>query len=87
MAQREAERHPASLRVTALSAAALLLGGCSWLPNALNPIEWYRDVTGASSHDDTGSQRNEKNLEAGGKEPGKLSAALDQVYSGVESML
>jgi len=67
MAQREAERHPASLRITALS-AALLLGGC-WLPNALNPIEWYRDVTGASSHDDTGSERNAQNLAAGGKEP------------------
>ena len=69
MAQREAERHPAWLRLMALSAAALLLGGCSWLPNALNPIEWYRDVTGASSHDATGSERNAQNLEAGGKQP------------------
>ncbi|HEV2549906.1 MAG TPA: OmpA family protein [Stellaceae bacterium] len=70
MAQREAERHPTWLRLMALSAAALLLGGCSWLPNALNPIEWYRDATGASSHDDeTGSARNTQNLEAGGKQP------------------
>jgi outer membrane protein OmpA-like peptidoglycan-associated protein len=70
MAQREAERHPAWRRLVALGAAALLLGGCSWLPNALNPIEWYRDVTGASSHDDeTGSERNKQNLEAGGKQP------------------
>jgi outer membrane protein OmpA-like peptidoglycan-associated protein len=69
MAQREAERHPAWSRLMALSAGALLLSGCSWLPNALNPIEWYRDVTGASSHDDTGSERNVQNLEAGGKLP------------------
>lgn len=70
MAQREAKRHPAWLRVMALGTAALLLGGCSWLPNALNPIEWYRDVTGASSHDDeTGSERNAQNLAAGGKQP------------------
>jgi outer membrane protein OmpA-like peptidoglycan-associated protein len=69
MAQRKTERHPALLRLMALSAAALLLGGCSWLPNALNPIEWYRDVTGASSHDDAGGARNAQNLEAGGKQP------------------
>jgi outer membrane protein OmpA-like peptidoglycan-associated protein len=69
MAQREAEQRPGWSRLLALSAAALLLGGCSWLPNALNPIEWYRDVTGASSHDETGSERNAQNLEAGGKQP------------------
>jgi outer membrane protein OmpA-like peptidoglycan-associated protein len=69
MAQRETERRPAVLRLIALSAAALLLGGCSWVPNALNPVEWYRDATGASEHDDTGSERNAQNLEAGGKQP------------------
>jgi outer membrane protein OmpA-like peptidoglycan-associated protein len=69
MAERGTERYPAGLRLMGLSVVALLLGGCSWLPNALNPVEWYRDVTGASEHDDSGSERNAQNLEAGGKQP------------------
>ena len=88
MAQREAERHPAWLRFMALGAAALLLGGCSWLPNALNPIEWYRDVTDASSHDETGSELNAQNLEAGGKQPypnlGSVPKPPDTALSAVE---
>jgi outer membrane protein OmpA-like peptidoglycan-associated protein len=52
-----------------LSLTALLLAGCSSLPNALNPVEWYRGATGADKDDDTGSERNTQNLEAGGKQP------------------
>jgi outer membrane protein OmpA-like peptidoglycan-associated protein len=57
-------------RVTALAAAASLLGlcGCS-LPNWANPIEWYRDATGVSKNDGQGGTRNTANLAAGAKEP------------------
>lgn len=45
------------------------LTGCSSYPDALNPISWYRDLTGASKNDDVGDKRNQKNLDAGGQEP------------------
>jgi outer membrane protein OmpA-like peptidoglycan-associated protein len=54
--------------VLAIAAAAALCG-CSWLPNYANPIEWYRDATGISKHDDESAARNQQNLEAGGKQP------------------
>src|ERR1700733_6582237 len=45
------------------------LGGCS-VPNALNPVAWYRDLSGASKNDALDKdQSNQQNLEAGGKEP------------------
>jgi outer membrane protein OmpA-like peptidoglycan-associated protein len=51
-------------------AAAAALCGCSSVPNAANPIEWYRDATGASKNDDASSAaRNSQNLEAGSKQP------------------
>ncbi|HXQ50172.1 MAG TPA: OmpA family protein [Stellaceae bacterium] len=47
-----------------------LLAGCSWVPNAVNPVSWYRDLSGASKNDklDT-DQRNQQNFESGGKGP------------------
>jgi outer membrane protein OmpA-like peptidoglycan-associated protein len=57
------------VRLVAL-AAALLLAGCSWVPNAVNPVHWYRSLSGADKNDalDKGAP-NQQNLEAGGKEP------------------
>lgn len=52
------------------AAVALALAGCSWVPNALNPVAWYRDLSGASKNDALDkTKENEKNLEAGGQEP------------------
>lgn len=57
-----------SAGVMALAMAATL-GGCS-VPNAINPAVWYRDLSGASKNDALDKdQSNQKNLEAGGKEP------------------
>jgi outer membrane protein OmpA-like peptidoglycan-associated protein len=48
----------------------VLLGGCSSVPNAVNPIAWYRDLTGASKNDALDqNQPNQKNLDAGSKAP------------------
>jgi outer membrane protein OmpA-like peptidoglycan-associated protein len=50
--------------------ASLLLAGCSWVPDAVNPVSWYRDVSGASKDDNLEKGAgNQQNLEAGGKEP------------------
>jgi outer membrane protein OmpA-like peptidoglycan-associated protein len=47
-----------------------LLGGCSSVPDAVNPIAWYRDLSGASKDDKLDKdQPNQANLEAGGKQP------------------
>jgi outer membrane protein OmpA-like peptidoglycan-associated protein len=54
--------------VLAIAAAATLCG-CSSLPNYANPIEWYRDATGASKNDDESAARNQQNLAAGGNQP------------------
>lgn len=50
-------------------AGSLVLGGCS-VPDAINPVSWYRDISGVSKNDslDKGAG-NSKNLEAGSKEP------------------
>lgn len=52
-------------------AAALLCGlsACSWVPDWANPIEWYRDATGASKNDPTGDEPNTQNLESGSVRP------------------
>jgi outer membrane protein OmpA-like peptidoglycan-associated protein len=47
--------------------ALLWLCGCS-VPDAVNPVAWYRDVTGASKSDNP-DQPNQKNLEQGNNEP------------------
>lgn len=55
---------------TAIAVMALPLVGCSHVPDAVNPVAWYRDVSGTSHNDvqDT-NQRNQQNLEAGSKQP------------------
>jgi outer membrane protein OmpA-like peptidoglycan-associated protein len=51
-------------------ALCLLAGGCSSVPNAVNPVAWYRDISGASKDDSLDKdQSNAQNLAAGGKEP------------------
>ena len=40
------------------------VSGCSSVPNAINPISWYRDATGLSKNDDLGTGENEENLAA-----------------------
>ena len=45
------------------------VSGCSSVPNAINPISWYRDATGLSKNDDLGKGENEENLAAGGNQP------------------
>ncbi len=56
-------------RATGVALGLLLsLGACSYVPNWASPIEWYRGATGASKNDDTGPERNQKNLEEGSKE-------------------
>lgn len=53
-----------------IAAVALPLAGCSHVPDAVNPVAWYRDVSG-TSHDDAQdvNQPNQQNLEAGSKQP------------------
>jgi outer membrane protein OmpA-like peptidoglycan-associated protein len=47
-----------------------LLGACSSVPNAVNPIAWYRDLSGASKDDELDkNQPNQANLDAGGQQP------------------
>jgi outer membrane protein OmpA-like peptidoglycan-associated protein len=46
------------------------LGGCSYVPDAVNPIVWYRDVSGASQNDELDKIEAElKELEAGSDMP------------------
>lgn len=45
------------------------VSGCSRVPNAINPISWYRDATGLSKNDELGKGENEENLAAGGNQP------------------
>ena len=55
---------------TAIAAVALPLAGCSHVPDAVNPVAWYRDVSGTSQGDtEDANQRNQQNLEAGSKQP------------------
>jgi outer membrane protein OmpA-like peptidoglycan-associated protein len=76
----------ASAMVAAAAAAAL--AGCSSLPNYANPIEWYRDATGASKNDDETGARNTQNLEEGGKRPypsvGSVPKPPDRALSAAE---
>lgn len=53
-----------------LTLAASCVAGCSSYPDALNPFEWYRDITGASAKDDADkAARNAQNLAAGDSAP------------------
>lgn len=57
-------------RALVLTAVLAGLTGCSWVPDYANPIEWFRDATGASKSDAAEQgQRNAQNLEAGNEEP------------------
>jgi outer membrane protein OmpA-like peptidoglycan-associated protein len=64
------------------------VSGCSRVPDAVNPVSWYRDVTGASKNDDLGKDENEQNLAEGGNEPypnlGNVPSSPDAQLSGVD---
>lgn len=70
-------------------AALAPLGGCSWVPNAVNPVAWYRDLSGASKNDALDkNQANQKSFDAGGKEPypnlGTVPAVPDDALSTID---
>lgn len=75
-------------RLIIVAALGLQLAGCSSVPNALNPIEWYRDVMGLSDDDDLGNGQNEQNLQEGSNEPypnlGSVPAAPDTALSSLD---
>ncbi len=51
----EAWRHRYERRMIAIGksvAAATLIAGCSWVPDAVNPVEWYKGVADAFSSDE-----------------------------------
>ena len=64
------------------------VAGCSSVPDAVNPVSWYRGVTGISKNDDLGKDQNEQNLAEGSNEPypnlGSVPAAPDAQLSGVD---
>jgi outer membrane protein OmpA-like peptidoglycan-associated protein len=64
------------------------VAGCSRVPDAVNPVSWYRDVTGISKNDDLGKGQNEQNLAEGSNEPypnlGSVPSAPDTQLSGVD---
>jgi outer membrane protein OmpA-like peptidoglycan-associated protein len=62
-------------RLGTVGLMALSLAACS-VVNA--PIDWYRDATGVSKNDDVGKNDNQKNLEAGTKEPRPNLAEVPQ---------
>lgn len=64
MGEATRRRQLRALSVAAL--ATLALGACSVVDA---PVQWYRDATGLSKNDDMGKGSNQKNLEAGSKEP------------------
>ncbi len=63
------------------------LGGCSYVPDAVNPVSWYRDARGLSKNDDLGKGNNQQNLAEGDNEPypnlGNVPAAPDNALSAV----
>jgi len=75
-------------RLVIIAAVAMELAGCSSVPNALNPIEWYRDVMGLADDDDLGNGQNEQNLQAGSDQPypnlGSVPAAPDTALSSID---
>ncbi|MGH7012890.1 MAG: OmpA family protein [Stellaceae bacterium] len=72
----------------AVAAAALLLAGCSHVPDAVNPVAWYRDVSGSSQNDaQDANQRNQQNLEAGSKQPYPNLATVPNAPSGATSTI
>lgn len=76
------------LGLVVLGVAVVGLTGCSYVPNAVNPVSWYRDVTGASKDDNLGNGANQANLDEGGNEPypnlASVPAAPETQLSGVD---
>ena len=67
-------------------ASPSILAGCSSVPDSINPVSWYRDISGASKNDSFDkSAANQKNLDAGSKQPypnlADVPAAPDQALS------
>lgn len=46
--------HSRFLPLVVLVAPFLMLAGCSYVPNALNPVEWYKDAAGWFGDDEEG---------------------------------
>jgi len=70
----------------AAAIAAAPLAACSHVPDAVNPVEWYRDVAGLSKNDSQElNQRNQKNLEAGADRPYPNLADVPDVPSNATS--
>jgi outer membrane protein OmpA-like peptidoglycan-associated protein len=71
-----------------LGVTLVSVSGCSSVPDAVNPISWYRDATGLSKNDDLGKGQNEQNLAEGSNEPypnlGNVPSAPDNQLSGVD---
>ena len=49
-------------------AVSVGVSACS-MPDWANPVEWYRDVSGASKDDPKPDARNTENLGKGGEQP------------------
>jgi outer membrane protein OmpA-like peptidoglycan-associated protein len=71
MMERRREIRFGAKLVMALGVAALALGGCSSMKDSgMDPIEWYRDLSGESAHDvQDKAAANSENLKEGNKEP------------------
>ncbi len=72
-------RSKASLVIAAAMIAGL--AGCSSVPNAVNPVSWYRDLTGASKNDNLGKGDNDQNLQEGANEPYPNLASVPEAPS------
>lgn len=72
-------RSKASLVIAAAVIAGL--AGCSSVPNAVNPVSWYRDLSGASKNDDLGKGDNDQNLQAGSDQPYPNLASVPEAPS------
>jgi len=67
----------------------LWLAACSHVPEAINPVAWYRDISGNSSRDVKDQEgRNQQNLAAGGDKAYPNLATVpdepDRVLSGID---
>ncbi len=75
-------------RLVVIAAVLTQLWGCSSVPDAVNPISWYRDVTGASKNDELGKGQNEQNLKEGSNEPypnlGSVPDAPENALSAID---
>ncbi|HEY5209373.1 MAG TPA: hypothetical protein VIJ42_08015 [Stellaceae bacterium] len=66
----------------ALATAAIGLGGCSSMKSdGVDPIEWYRDLSGNSANDAKDQTANAQNLKEGSKEPYPNLASVPTVPS------